>query len=163
MSNSLRSHESQHAWPPCPSPSPRVHSDSHASSQWCHPAISSTVVPFSSWPQSFPASWSFPMSQLFAWAGQSIGASASASVLPMNTQDWYPLGWTGMFRVSLTPVWSRLVAHQDEWEVDAHELCGKAVFTMFCRFLAWGNVDTVVISQCHFSRKTINLKIWNEI
>ena len=95
VSNPLRPHESQHARPPCPSPTPGVHSDSHPSSQWCHPAISSPVVPFSSCPQSLPALGSFPMSQLFAWGGQSIGVSASASVLPMNTQDWFPLGWTG--------------------------------------------------------------------
>ena len=95
MSNSLQPHESQHARPPCPSPTPRVHSDSRPSSWWCHPAISSSVVPFSSCPQSFPASESFPMSQLFTSGGQSIGISASASVLPMNTQNWSPLGWTG--------------------------------------------------------------------
>ena len=91
----LRPHESQHARPPCPSPSPRVHPNSCASSRWCHPAISSSVVPFSSCPQSLPASESFPMSQLFTWGGQSIGVSASASVLPMDTQDWSPLEWTG--------------------------------------------------------------------
>ena len=81
--------------PPCPSPTPGVHSDSCPLSQWCHPAISSSVVPFSSCPLSFPASESFPMSQLFAWGGQSSGVLASSSVLPMNTQDWSPLGWTG--------------------------------------------------------------------
>ena len=91
----LRPHGSQHTRPPCPSPSPRVHSDSRPSSQWCHPAISSSIVPFSSCPQSLPASGSFPMSQLFAWGGQNIGVSASVSVPPMNTQDWSPLGWTG--------------------------------------------------------------------
>ena len=85
MSHSLRPHESQHARPPCPSPTPGVHSNSCPSSQWCHPAISSSVVPFSSCPQSLPASGSFPMSQIFTWGGQSIGVSASASVLPMNT------------------------------------------------------------------------------
>ena len=95
VSNSLRPHELQHARPPCLSPIPRVHSDSHPSSQWCHPAISSSVVPFSSCPQSLPASESFPMSQLFAWGGQSTGVSASTSILPMNIQDWSPLGWTG--------------------------------------------------------------------
>ena len=94
VSNSSRPYESQHARPPCPSPTPRVHSDSCPSSQWCHPAISSSVVPFSSCPQSLPASGSFPISQLFAWGGQSIGVSTSASFLPMNTQDWSPLGWT---------------------------------------------------------------------
>ena len=95
MSNSLRAHESQHARPPCLSPTPGVYSDSCPLSQWCHPAISSSVTPFSSCPQSLPASGSFPMSQLFASGGQSTGVSASASVLPVNTQDWSPLGWTG--------------------------------------------------------------------
>ena len=93
VSNSV-TRESQHARPPCPSPTPGVYSNSCAWSRWCHPAISSSAVPFSSGPQSLPASGSFPMSQLFAWGGQSIGVSASTSVLPMNTQDWSPLGWT---------------------------------------------------------------------
>ena len=96
VSNSLRPHESQHARPPCPSPTPRVHSDSHPSSQWCHPTTLSSVVSFSSCPQSFPASGSFTMSQLFASGGQSIGASASASVLPMNIQGQFPLGLTSL-------------------------------------------------------------------
>ena len=95
VSNSLHTHESQHARPSCPSPTPRVHPNPRASSRWCHPAISSSVIPFSSCPQSLVASGSFQMSQLFAWGGQSIRVSASASVLPMNTQDWFPLGWTG--------------------------------------------------------------------
>ena len=86
MSNSLWRHESQHARPPCPSPTPGGHSDSHPSSQWCHPAISSSVVPFSSCPQSLPASESFPVSQLFTWSGQSTGVSALASFLPKDTQ-----------------------------------------------------------------------------
>ena len=95
VSDSLRPHELQHARPPCPSPTPGVHPNPCPLSWWCHPTISSSVVPFSSCPQSFPASGSFQMSQLFASVGQSIGVSASASVLPMNTQDWSPLGWTG--------------------------------------------------------------------
>ena len=95
MSDSLWPHESQHARPPCPLPTPRFHPNSYASSWWCHPAISSSVVPFSSCPQSLPATGSFQMSQVFAWGGQSIGVSALASVLPKNTQDWSPLGWTG--------------------------------------------------------------------
>ena len=97
MSDSLQPHEPQHTRPPCPSPSPGVHSDSHPLSRWCHPAICCPffIVPFSSYPQSLPASESFPMSQLFAWGGQSIGVSALASILPMNTQDWNPLEWTG--------------------------------------------------------------------
>ena len=90
VSDSLWPHELQHARPPCPSPTPGVQPNSCPSSRWCHPAISSSVVPFSSCSQSLPASESFPMSQLFAWGGQSIGVSASASVLPMNTQDWSP-------------------------------------------------------------------------
>ena len=95
MSYSPWPHVLQHARPPCPSPTPGVYSNSCPSSQWCHPAMSSSVSPFSSCPQSLPVSGSFPTSQLFASGGQSIGASASASVLPMNTQDWSPLGWTG--------------------------------------------------------------------
>ena len=95
MSDSLPTHESQHARPPCPSQTPRVDSDSHPSSQWCHPAISSSVVPFSSCPQSLPASESFPMSQLFAWGGQSTGVSASASFLPKKSQGWSPSEWNG--------------------------------------------------------------------
>ena len=95
MSDSLRPHESQHARPPRPSPTPRVYSNSCPSSRWCHLAISSSVAPFSSCPQSLPASGSFLMSQLFTWGGQSTGVSASASVLPVNTQDWSALGWTG--------------------------------------------------------------------
>ena len=95
LSDSLQPHELQHARPPCPSQTPGVYSNSCPSSWWCHPAISSSVIPFSSCPQSLPASESFPMSQLFTWGGQSIGVSASASVLPMNTQDLSPSGWTG--------------------------------------------------------------------
>ena len=95
MSYSLRPHEPQHARPPYPSPTLRAHPNPRPSSQWCHPTISSSVVPFSSCPQSFPATGSFPVSQLFTSGGQSIGASASTSVLPMDTQDWSPLGWTG--------------------------------------------------------------------
>ena len=91
----LQPHESQHARPPCPSPTPRVYSNLCPLSQSCDPAISSSVIHFSSCPQPLPASESFPMSQLFARGGQRIGVSASASVLPMNTQDWSPLEWTG--------------------------------------------------------------------
>ena len=95
VSNFLQPHESQHARLPCPSPTPRVHSDSRPSSQWCHPAISSSVIPFSSCPQSLPASESFPVRQLFSWGDQSTVVSVLAWVLPMNTQDWSPLGWSG--------------------------------------------------------------------
>ena len=91
----LQPQELQHARPPCLSPTPAVHPNSCPSCRWCHPAILSSVIPFSSCPQSLPVSESFPMSQLFVWGGQSIGVSALASVLPKNTQDWSPLGWTG--------------------------------------------------------------------
>ena len=94
-SDSLQLHELQHSRPPCPSPTPGAYSNSCPVSQWCHPTISSSVIPFSSCPQSFPASGSFPMSQLFTSGGQSTGVSVSISVLSRNTQDWSPLGWTG--------------------------------------------------------------------
>ena len=100
VSDSLRPHELQHARPHCPSPTPWVHPNPCPSSRWCHPTSSSSVVPFSSCPQSFPASGSFPMSQLFTSGGQSIGVSTSTSVFPINAQDW-SLGWTGW--ISLQP------------------------------------------------------------
>ena len=95
VSDSLQPHELQHTRPPCPSRTPRVHPNPCPLSWWCHPTISSSVIPFFSSPQSFPAPGSFPMSQLSASGGQSIGVSASTSVLSMNTMDWSPLGWTG--------------------------------------------------------------------
>ena len=95
VSDSLWPHESHHARPPCPLPTPGVHSDSHPFNQWCHPAVSSSVIPFSSCLQSLPASESFPLSQLFAWGGQSTGVSALASFLPKKSQGWSPLEWTG--------------------------------------------------------------------
>ena len=95
MFDSFRPHEPKHARPPCPSPVLGVYPNSSPLSQWCHPTISSSVIPFFSCPQSFPASGPFPMSQLFAAADQSIGVSASTSVFPINIQDWSPLGWTG--------------------------------------------------------------------
>ena len=95
VSSSLQPHEPQHAKPPCPSPTPGVYPNPCPLSRWCHPTISSSIILFSSCPQSFPASGSFQMSQFFAWGGQNIGVSASTSVLPMNTQNWSPLGWTG--------------------------------------------------------------------
>ena len=103
MSNCLRPHESQHARPPCPSPTPRVYSNSHPLSQWCHPTISSSVVTFSSHLQSFPSSGSFQMSLLFASGGQNIGTSAS--VLPMNIQGWFPLGLTGLISLQSKGLW----------------------------------------------------------
>ena len=117
VSESLWLHESQHARPPCPSPTPRVHSDSRPSSQWCHPTISSSVVPFS-FPQSFPASGSFPMSQFFASGTKSIGVSASASVLPMNIQGWSPLEWTGWISLQskgLSRVFSNITVQKHQF------------------------------------------------
>ena len=95
MSDSLQPHELQHARPPCASPSPGVHSNSGPSSQWCHPAISSSIASFSSCPQPLPASECFPMNQLFTWGGQSTGVSALASFVPKKSQGWSPLEWTG--------------------------------------------------------------------
>ena len=118
VSDSLQPHESQHARPPCPSATLRVHSNSCPSSRWCHPAISSYVVPFSSCPQSLPASGSFPMSQLFPSGGQNTGVSASASVLPMNTQDWSPLGWMGWISLQskgLSRVFSNITAQKHQF------------------------------------------------
>ena len=109
VSDSLRLHESQHARPPCLSPTPGVHSKSRPSSRWCHPPVSSSVVPFSSCPQSLPASESIPMSQLFTWGGQTTGVSALASILPKNTQDWSPLegtGWISLQSKGLSRVFS---------------------------------------------------------
>ena len=95
VSDSLRPHEPQPTRPPCPSPTPGVHLNPCPLSRWCHPTISSSVIPFCSLLQSFLASGSFPVNQLFTWSGQSIGVSASTSVLSMNIQDWFPLDWTG--------------------------------------------------------------------
>ena len=118
VSDSLWPHESQHARPPCPSPSPGVHSNSRPLSQWCHPAISSSVVPFSSCPQSLPASESFPMSQLCAWGGKSTGVSALASVLQMNTQGWSPLewnGWISLLSKGLSRVYSKTTVQKHQF------------------------------------------------
>ena len=115
VSDSLWPHELQHARPPCPSPTPGVYPNSCPSSWWCDPAISSSVVPFSSCPQSLPVSGSFPMSQLFAWGGQSIGFSASASVLPVNTQDWSPLGWISLQSKGLSRIFSNTTVQNHQF------------------------------------------------
>ena len=118
VSDSLQPHELQHPRPPCPSLTPGVHPNPCPLSQWCHPTISSSVVPFSSCPQSFPASGSFQMSQHFASGGQSIGVSGSASVLPMNTQDWPPLGWTGWISLQskgLSRVFSNTIVQKHQF------------------------------------------------
>ena len=118
MSDSLRPHELQHTRPPCPSPTPRVHPNPYPSSWWCHPTISSSVIPFSSCPQSFPASASFQMSQLFASGGQSIGVSALTSVLAMNTQDRSPSEWTGWISLQskgLSRVFSNTIVQKHQF------------------------------------------------
>ena len=118
MSDSLRPHESQHSRLPCPSATPGVYPNACPLSWWCHPAISSSVIPFSSCPKSLPASGSFPMSQLFTSDGQSIGVSASASVLPMNTQDWSPLAWTGLISLQskgLLRVFSNIIVQKHQF------------------------------------------------
>ena len=118
MCDALWPHELQHARLPCPSQTPEVYSNPCPSSWWCHPSISPSVVPFSSFPQSLPASGSFPVSQLFTWGGQSTGVSASASVLPMNTQGWSPLGWTGWISLQskgLSRVFSRTTVQKHQF------------------------------------------------
>ena len=122
VSDSLRPHEPQHARPPCPSPTPGVHPNPCPLSRWCHQIIS--FAPFSSCPQSFPASGSFPMSQLFAWGSQSIGVSASTSVLPMNTQDWSPLEWTGWISLQSKGL-SRIFSNTT---VQKHQFFGAQLF-----------------------------------
>ena len=123
VSNSLRSHGLQHTRLPCPSPTPRACSDSCPSSQWCHPTISSSVIPFSCL-QSFPASGSFPMSQFFTSGGQSIGVSASASILPMNIQDWFPSGLTGLISLQskeLSRVFSNSTVQKHQLPVTSYQ------------------------------------------
>ena len=118
MSESLQPHGLQHTRPPCPSQTPRIYPDSSLLSRWCHPTISSSVIPFSSCLQSFPAKGSSQMSQFFASGGQSIGVSASTSVLPMNTQDWSPLGWTGWISLQskeLSTVFSKTTVQKHQF------------------------------------------------
>ena len=139
VSDSLRPHEPQHARPPCPSPMPGVHPNPCPLSPWCHPTISSSVVPFSSHLQSFPASVSFQMSQLFASGGQRIGVSASTSVLPMNTQDWSPLGWTGWISLQskgLSRVLSNTTVQKHQFfstQLSFYILSGSKHLNCFCK------------------------------
>ena len=133
VSDSLQPNESQHARPPCPSPTPRVHPNSCALSRCCHSAISSSVVLLSSCPQSHPASRSFPMSQLFTWGGQSIGVSVSVSVLPMNTQDWSPLRWNGWIALQskgLSRVFSNTIVQKHQHSSKASIFRCSAFFTV---------------------------------
>ena len=153
VSNSLRAHESQHARPPCPSPTPRDHPDSCTLSRWCHPAISSSIVLFYSCPQSLPASESFPMSQLFAWGSQSIGVSASASVLPMNTQDWSPLEWTGWVSLQAKGLKSLLQYRSSEASI----LWRSAFFTVQHSHPYMTTGKTIALSE------SLNLKSKNSL
>ena len=153
VSNSLWLHESQHARPPCPSSTPRVHSNSRPLSQWRHPAISSSVILFSSCPQSLPASESFPMSQLFAWGGQSIGVSASTSVLPMNTQDLSTLGWTGL--ISLQS--KGLLSFLQHYSSKASILQCSAFFTVQLSHPYMTTGKTIALTRPTFVGKVISL------
>ena len=146
-------HESQHARPPCPSPTPRVHSDSCPSSPWCYPAISSSVVPFFSCPQSLPASESFPMSQFFAWGGQSTGASAVASVVPKKSQDWYPLGWTDWISL-LSKGLSSLLQHHS---LKASILRCSALFIVRLSHLYMTTGKTIALTRQIFVDKVRSL------
>ena len=145
VSNSLQHHELQHARPPCPSPTPRVYLNSCSLSWWCHPTISSSVVPFSCF-QSFPALGSFQMSQIFTSSGQTIGVSASTSVLPMNIQDWFPLGWTG---------WISLMY----WFPDLQAVC-CSMSSSNCCFLTCIQISQEadqVVSYSHFFKNGITI------
>ena len=145
-------HESQHARPPCPSPTPGVHSDSCPSSRWCHPAISSSVIPFTSPPKSLPASESFPMSQLFAQGGQNIGVSASTSVLPMNTQDWSLLGWTGWISLQskeLSRVFSNTTVQKHQFfsaqlSSQSNTYIVAYIFKIIMHFITWINKNAMI-------------------
>ena len=149
----LRPGELQHGRPPCPSPTPGVYSNSCPSSQWCHPAISSSVIPFSSCPQPLPASASFPMSQLFAWGGQSTGASASASVLPVNTQDWSPSGWTGWISLqSKGP--SRVFSNTT---VQKHQFFGAQLYTVQLSHPYMTTGKTIALTRWTFVGKVMSL------
>ena len=154
VSNSLWSHGPQHARPPCPSPTPRVYSNSCPSSRSCHPAISFSVVPFSSHLQSFPASGSFQMSQFLASDGQSIGVSASASVLPMNIQDWFLLGWTGWISLAVQGTLKSLLQHHSS---KASILWRSAFFTVQLSHLYMTTGKTIVLTRWTFVGKVTSL------
>ena len=154
MSDAFRPHELQHTRPLCPSPTPGVYSNPCPSSWWCHPTISSSVILFSSCPQPLPASGSFPMSQLFAWGGQSIGVSASASVLLMNTQDWSPLGWTGWISLQskgLSRVFSNTI-------VQKHQFFGAQLSSQSNSHIhTWATGKTIALTRRTFVGKVMSL------
>ena len=153
VSNSLRPHEPQHARPPCPSPIPRVYPNSCPLSQWCHPTVSSSVVPFSSHPQPFPGSGSFQMSQLFASDGQSIGVSASTSVLPVNTQDWsFRMDWLDLLAVQGT-LKSLLQHHSSKASI----LLGSAFFIVQLSHPYMTTGKTIALTRWTFVDKIMSL------
>ena len=153
MLDSLRTYESRHSRPPCPSPTPRVHTNLCPSSRWCHPAISSFVIPFSSCPQSLPASESFPMSQLFTWGGQSIGVSVLASILPKNTQDWAALEWTGWISLQSRGL-SRVFQHHSS---KASVLQCSAFFTVQHSHSYMTTGKTIALTRQTFIGKVMSL------
>ena len=151
MYDSSWPNESQHARPPCPSPTPGVHSDSRPSSQWCHPAISSSVVPFSSSPQSLPASESFPMSQLFTWGGQSTGVSALASLLPKKSQGWSPSEWTGWISLQskgLSRVFSNTTVQKHQFSVQLSSQSNSHIYFRGSINIRWFNKYMTVWTCC---------------
>ena len=154
VSNSLWPHELQHARPPCPSPTSGIHSDSRPSSRWYHPAVSSSVVPFSSCPQSLPASASFPMSQFFAWGGQSTEVSALTSFLPKNTQDWSSLGWTDW--ISLQSKWlSRVFSYTT---VQRHQFFSAQLSSQSNSYIhTWLLEKTIALTTWNFVGKVMSL------
>ena len=154
MSDSLWLHELQHARPPYPSPTPGVHSNSHPLTQWCYPATSSSVVPFSSCPQSLPASESFPVSQLFVWGGQSIGVSALASVLPKNTQDWCRLEWSGWISLTVQGTLKSLLQHHSS---KATILWCSAFFTVQLSHPYMTTGKTIALTRRTFVDKAMSL------
>ena len=152
--NSLWPHGRQHTRPPCPSPSPGVHSDSRPLSPWCHPAISSSVVPLPSYLQSFPASGSFPMNQFFTSSGQSIGVSASASVFPMNTQDRSPSEWTGWISLQPQRTLQSLLQHHSS---KASILWRSAFFIVQITHPYMTTGKTIVLTRQTFVDKVMSL------
>ena len=150
VSNSLPPHGLQHARPPCPLPTPRAVSNSCSSSQWCHPTISSSVIPFSSCLQSFSASRSFPMSQFFTPGGQTIGASASASILPMNNQNWFLLGWTGLIS-PLSKGLSRVFSYMEVQSISSSMLSFLYGPTLTSIHDYWKNHSFDYTDLCHQS------------
>ena len=154
VSDSLWPHELQHARPPCPSPTPGACSNSCPLSRWCHPTISSSVARFSSCPQSFPASESFPVSQFFTSGGQSFGVSASASVLPMNIQDWFPLGWTGLIYLKSKGLFKSLLQHNSS---NASILWRSAFFIVQLSHLYMTTGKTIALTRWTFVSKVMPL------